>query len=89
MLIIETSRGTTHSAEWMHEDRSRKFLLIEVIDDRPIPAIAADFDGLESVTATMPEREPQTYAGYSVLTTISKEDRDGTALLTLYRKEDA
>jgi hypothetical protein len=68
--------------------RNMNRVMIVLEDDRQLPEIAADFDGLETFTKT-DENKPgveEVYKGYSNLVGVSRNTADGTVRLMLEKE---
>lgn len=69
--------------------RKKNTVLIELIDDRPLTLIAADFDGLASFKK-YDEAIPgvcETYTGFNRLVSIQRNEDAGTVRLMLEKDE--
>ena len=69
--------------------RNKNTVLIELEDDRPLPQVAADFDGMGSFVKydEAIEGVRETYEGFSKLVRIQRNADAGTVRLTLERSE--
>lgn len=85
-MTIVTNRGQTFEANWAWAD---DILRIELKDSRDVSEIAQDFEGLTKISRKSENEGDAVYEGYDVLVSVQRNIQDGTALLTLYRKEDA
>lgn len=68
--------------------RNPNRVMIVLKDDRPLAEIAADFDGLKTITKT-DENKPgvkEVYEGYSSLVGVSRNTADGTVRLMLEKE---
>jgi hypothetical protein len=65
--------------------RKKNTVLIELVDERPIPLIAADFDGLDSFKTYDEAIEGvcETYTGFKHLAGVQENEDAGTMRLTL------
>lgn len=68
--------------------RNPNRVMIVLEDDRPLPEIAADFDGLETFTKTDAYKPGvnEVYEGYSSLVGVSRNTADGTVRLMLEKE---
>lgn len=85
MTEIKTSRGKTFEVGFIGVPmRNVGRLMFEVKDGRTLSLIAADFDGLESISKTDDLRPGETvlYEGFSELTGLSRQT-DGSVRITL------
>lgn len=91
-MRIQTDRGKTFEVKWCFQlSRNPNALNIEYRDERPFAEIAADFDGVNTITKvddTKPEKE-KPYTGFTKLTGINRLDKKGTVRLTLERGDGA
>ncbi len=90
-MTITTDSGKTFDINWIGAtNRFGNKLMIEMVDDRALSQIAADFEGVGTITKTdskKPDVE-EVYKGFSKLVGMSKENFDGVIRLTL-EKGDA
>jgi len=86
-MKITTNRGKTFDVSFVcFPLMDGRKMLIDMVDDRPLPDIASDFDGLESIVKTdvINEKDVQEqYDGYGRLVAIKRNAASGTVLLTL------
>lgn len=87
-MTITTNSGKTFDINWMWAtDRFGNRLMIELKDDRALSEIAADFEGVQTITKT-DSKAPnvkEIYEGFTKLVSLSKENFDGVIRLTLER----
>lgn len=84
-MTITTNRGQTFDVNWAWETKDRGQLMIELKEDRSVGDIAEDFDGLVKIERKSEEEGDATYLGYDVLVSVTRDRKNGTALLTLER----
>lgn len=88
-MTITTSRGQTFDVNWAWELRTKQQLQIELNDTRPIADIAADFDGLETISRKSDTEGDKLYEGYTKLTAVLQNTVSGTVQLILERAVNA
>lgn len=92
-MKIKTSRGNTFEVVFIGAMlRNGNRLLMEMVDDRAFSDIAADFDGLETITKTNAELPDvnEVYEGFTRLVSITRDTgRSGVVRLTLERDDEA
>ena len=91
-MRLETSSGKSFEIRAISEDIRRKDrVLIELIDTRPIPEIAQDFDGLAYMKNYKSEGSSvyEMYEGFTKLSGVNENEAAGTIRLTLRRSENA
>lgn len=86
-MTITTSRGQTFDVNWAWATAGKDQLMIELRDKRSVWEIAEDFDGLVKIERKSEEEGDATYTGYDVLMSVTRNRKNGTALLTLERSE--
>ena len=74
-IVLKTSRAQEYKAIWCIVDASG-MLLAQIYDQRPLPQIATDMDGLEWVERVVKGEKPTRFDGYSVLTGVDRVDAD-------------
>lgn len=88
-MQIKTSKGGTFDVIFADKLlRNGSKIMIELADDRPFEEIAADFDGLETVTRLDAPDIDHVFRGYSRLVGMQINEDAGTVRLTL-KKGDA
>lgn len=91
-MKITTNKGNTYSAVYIGEMlRDGLRLLIDLNDERPLSEIAAEFEGLETITQTH-ELKPgivTTYTGFTNLLEVHKNKAAGTVRVTLEKGDAA
>ena len=88
-MKIKTPAGKEFEIKIICNDlRDPDKVMIVLEDDRPLPEIAADFDGLETFTKTDEKKKGvnEVYEGYSKLVGATLHEADGTARLMLKRR---
>lgn len=91
-MQITTSKGKTFDIQFIGALlRNGNRLMIELKDERPVPEIAADFDGLETITKTdaLKPGVKEIFEGFAHLVGIQKNKGNGTVLLTLEKDDEA
>lgn len=85
-MQITTNSGKTFDINWMWAtNRFGNRLMIELVDNRAFSQIAADFEGVDTITKT-DSKHPnvkEVYEGYTKLVGMSKENYEGVIRLTL------
>lgn len=74
-MTIETSKGKTYAVKWIFAlSHNANQILIEYADDRPLAEIAAEFDGLETITKTDTSRPgvKEVYEGFTQLAGVQR-----------------
>lgn len=91
-MQITTSKGKTFNINWIWGPlRGKNQTMIELKDDRALSEIAADFDGLETITKTDETRGQdvkEIFTGYTNLVTIIRDTAKGTVRLVLEKRDD-
>jgi hypothetical protein len=92
-MEIKTSKGHTYEVRFIGAMlRNGKRMLMEMVDDRPLAEIAADFDGLKTITKTDSTRPnvKEVYEGFTRLVGINRDTgSDGVVRLTFERDDEA
>ena len=88
-MTITTNTGKTFDVNWAWPPRNTNKLMIEMKDTRPIQEIAADFDGLESISRESETEGNAVYTGYGTLVGVIRDTMKGTVQLTLERNDAA
>lgn len=70
-MLLKTSRGATLTAQWADTAMSGTLYMM-LDDDRRLPEIAAEMDGLEWIERISPEEGDKTFVGYSLLVSIAR-----------------
>ena len=68
-------KGKTHEVKWMWLLERKDQLIFQIVDERPLSEIAADWEGADVIERISEEEGNKTYTGYSRIARI-------------YRKED-
>lgn len=72
-MKIETSKGKTYEVDWIDGPTiTSGTVLLQMDDSRPLPEIAADFDGLTRVERYSDTQGDKSFEGYSKLKSISR-----------------
>lgn len=91
-MKITLNSGKTFDVNWIGaSSRYGDKMMIELNDDRKISQIAADFEGVETITKTDKAKPnvKEVYEGYTLLASISRENADGVIRLTLEKGRGA
>lgn len=89
-MNITTSKGKTFDINFIHVPlRDGNRVMIDLADSRTLAKIAADFDGLTTITKTDDIRPnvTETYEGFTRLVAIQRNTAAGTVRLTLERSD--
>lgn len=85
-MTIMTSRGKTFTVDWMCDSfPTPGSARLQMRDDRPIHAIAADFEGLDHIRRNSETEGDMDFVGYTELTSVIRSS--GAVQLTLIRPE--
>lgn len=84
-MRLLTSAGKSYNVYWADTARTG-FLFFEMHDERPLPAIAMEFDGLEWLKREDENEGDKMFDGFSVLDNI-KRTAAGVVLLSLGKGE--
>lgn len=82
-MLLRTSNGYTYNIDWI-DTVSTGDLFMQMMDDRALSVIAAEFEGLEWLKREDANQGDKLFEGYSVLTMV-KQAEPGIVLLT-FRK---
>lgn len=91
-MQITTSKEKTFDIQFIGALlRNSNRAMIELKDDRPINEIAADFDGLTTITKTdaLKPSVKEVFEGFTQLVGIQRNEGNGTVLLTLEKGDAA
>lgn len=92
-MTVTTSKGKTLCINWMWGPvRTTGAVMLEVKDERPLSAIAADFEGCETFKKMDDSKGTaiyEMYEGYTVLSAISRNKRTGGVQITLEKGDAA
>lgn len=86
-MLLRTSRGETLTAQWADTAASGTLYMM-LDDDRRLPEIAAEMDGLEWIERISPEEGDKTFAGYSLLQGITRTPSGVQVSLSREEKEN-
>ena len=90
-MKIETSKGKTHDIESMGQMlRESNRIYINLLDDRAIPMIAKDMDGLSTIRKTEDESGAhvyEMYEGFDVLAGLQRDKTRGVVRVILERSD--
>ena len=82
-MKLTTSKGNEYQVDWIDGPTfSTGEVLLQMKDDRRLPEIAAEFDGLDWLKRESENQGNKAWEGYSVLKMITRLD-DGTVRMTL------
>lgn len=88
-MTIRTSSGKTLEINYIWPDSNGR-VMIELKDDRPLAEIAADFEGVKTLTKTDAKKPgiEEVYTGYTNLIAVSRDNYEGVTRLII-KKGDA
>lgn len=82
-MKLTTSKGNEYQVDWIDGPTfTTGEVLLQMMDDRRLPEIAAEFDGLEWLKRESENQGNKSWEGYSVLQMITKLD-DGNVRIVL------
>lgn len=86
-MTIKTSKGQTYQVEWIDGPTitTGGVVMSLIGDDRRLPDIAVDFDGLTEIRRYSDTQGDKTFTGFTRLWSISA--RGGEAVMIELRKE--
>lgn len=86
-MQIKTSKGNEYEVIWAGKSLSTPDqCIVQMQDDRRLPEIAAEFDGLETMEASgMPGQADQKLLGYTSLVNIARQG-NGAVLIVIRRE---
>lgn len=79
-MLLKTSKGNTYNIDWI-DTVSTGDLFMQMMDERALSVIAAEFEGLEWLKREDANQGDKLFEGYSVLTMV-KQAEPGIVLLT-------
>ena len=83
-MTIRLDGGAPMTCEYVGESISMPgILMVELMDERPLSAIAAEFEGVGRVDAVRFYDQPAVYEGYTELIDIRRNQADGSVRLTM------
>lgn len=82
-MLLKTSNGNTYNIDWI-DTISTGDLYMQMMDDRALSVIAAEFEGLEWLKREDANQGDKLFEGYSVLTMV-KQAEPGIVLLTFQK----
>ena len=88
-MRITTNRGKTFDVNYAFAPTSKGTCMMEILDNRPIAEVAADFDGLETISRESENEGNAVYTGYDTLVSVFRNTAKGTVQLTLERSDAA
>ncbi len=87
-MKIETSKGKAYNVEWIDSPITNpKMLYLSMADNRRLPKIAAEFDGLTEIRRYSEEQGNKTFTGYSKLVEIGLSAATGMLQIALMKEE--
>ncbi|MBE5800057.1 MAG: hypothetical protein E7321_08935 [Clostridiales bacterium] len=79
-----TSKGQVFEASRaLVSVRDSNRLMMDVMDARSISEVAADFEGVETLTQEDAQHVEHAYRGFTELAAISRNDSDGSLRITM------
>ena len=82
-MKLTTSKGNDYQVDWIDGPTfTTGEVLLQMKDDRRLPEIAAEFDGLEWLKRESENQGNKSWEGYAVLQMITKLD-DGNVRIVL------
>lgn len=82
-MQLKTSRGNEYTVDWI-DTVATGGVYMQMPDARPLPEIAAEFDGLSWLERYDENQGDKRFEGYSVLSMIRREQPD---VVVLWMKE--
>lgn len=82
-MQLKTSKNNTYTVDWI-DTVSTGGVYMQMPDARPLPEIAAEFDGLSWLERYDENQGDKRFEGYSVLSMIRREQPD---VVVLWMKE--
>ena len=83
-MKVTTNRGKAFDVLWCWGPlRDADEVMLCMMDARPLPEIAADFDGLDSLTRTAENEKDMNFSGYSRVRHISRKRGTEEVTITL------
>ena len=83
-MKTETSKGKTFEASTAFVSvRDSNRLMMDVMDMRAISEVAADFEGVETLTQEDAQHVEHVFRGFTVLAAASRNKSDGSVRITL------
>ncbi|MBR3927750.1 MAG: hypothetical protein IKJ65_01960 [Clostridia bacterium] len=67
-------KGKTHDVKWMWLLERKDQLIFQIVDERPISEIAADWEGADVIERISEEEGNKTYEGYTRIARIYRKD---------------
>lgn len=84
-----TSKGKTFEASpALVSVRDKSRLMLDVMDERPLSQVAADFEGLETLTQRDTQDVEHVYRGYTEVAAASRNESDGSLRITLKKPRE-
>lgn len=85
-MKLTTSSGKTYDVQWIDGPTiTSGMVLLQMADDRRLPEIAAEFDGLEAMQRESDTQGNKAWQGYTVLQRIARVS-PGVVLLALAKE---
>lgn len=85
-MKLITSAGKTYEVQWVGGPTlTSSAVMIQMADDRRLPEIAAEFDGLEAMQRESETQGNKAWQGYTVLQRIARVS-PGVVLLALSKE---
>lgn len=67
-------KGKTHDVKWMWLLERKDQVILQMVDERPISEIAADWEGAEVIERKSENEGDKTYTGYTRIMRIMRKD---------------
>lgn len=88
-MTIKTSAGKTYDVEWVDASLfGDKDLVLQMTDPRRLPAIAAEFDGLQKIERFDENQGDKTFEGYTELKSIMRPSPEAV-IISLGKPKEA
>lgn len=71
-MLLKTSNGKTYTVDWVDTIATTGNIFLQLPDPRPLPAIAAEFDGLSWLRREDENQGNKDFPGYNVLLGIQR-----------------
>lgn len=67
-------KGKTHDVKWIWLLERKDQVILQMVDERPISEIAADWEGAEVIERKSENEGDKTYTGYTRIMRIMRKD---------------
>lgn len=68
------AKGKTHDVNWMWLLERKDHLIFQIVDERPLSEIIADYEGADVIERISKEEGNKTYEGYTRIARIYRND---------------